>query len=382
MQITRKMVGIAVGVMTIGFVSGCSTPKVSSHNQVQPDEQIIAGGMGSSDIRTMASKMCPSILSLPEVANSSDVTRIAISPMKNSSRFIIDMNIFMKKLRLDLSRYSQGQVRFFSQKNGTKTRTTLLKNRREQLVDEALNQLADQIVQLPMVTNESEPITVAVLPVLNVNFVNMNANSFTAMLRSKVAERSGGKILFALPGSSIKTDYLLTGQFIADGMKQEGIVNLVDYIGLMEDRMKKGESLDLYDQSSSSVSGTNYGIQVNSLTDLGIIEPSLFRQLQASAGLRSEPNVTKRLSVMLVDAKKELAVFEKMIVVEQKITDGTQNADFVLSGEISGLSKRQGSQQSDYLLMTMQLTDPLSNEILWEDGYEVKRASVSGTVYQ
>lgn len=382
MHMKKQLTATVAGIMFLGVLAGCSTPHVSSHGQIQPDQDIITGGMGSSDIRTMASKMCPEILALPEVVGSADVTRIAISPMKNSSRFIIDMNIFMKKLRLDLNRYSQGQVRFFSQNNGARTRTTLLKNRREKLVDASLDKLADQIVGLPIVTGSPDPVTVAVLPVLNVNFVNMNANSFTAMLRAKVAERSNGKVLFTMPGSTVKADYLLTGQFIADGMKQEGIVNLVDYIDLMEDRMEKGQSLDLYDRDEASVSGTNHGIQINAIAHLGTIEPSLFRQLQVSAALRAEPNVTKRLSVMLVDAGKELAVFEKMIVVEQKITDGTQNANFILSGEISGLSKRQGAQQSDYVLMTMQLTDPLSNEIIWEDGYEVKRSSVSGTVYQ
>lgn len=382
MKMKKQLTALFGCSVFAALLAGCSTPNVSTHRQVQPDQDIISGGMGSSDIRTVASKMCPEILSTPEVAGADGITRIALSPMKNNSRFIVDMNLFMKKLRLDLNRYSQGQIRFFSQDNGSNTRTTLLENRREEMVDAALNSLADQIVSLPAVAGSTTPVTVTVLPVLNVNFVNMNADSFTAMLRSKVAERSNGKVLFTMPGSNVEVDYLLTGQFIADGMKQEGIVNLVDYIGLMEDRMEKGQPLDLYDTRRTSVTGTNNGIQINAIGNATIIEPSLLRQLQVSAALRSEPNVTKRLSVMLVDAKKELAVFEKMITIENKITDGTQNADFVLAGEISGLAKRQGGQQSDYLLMTMQLIDPISNEILWEDGYEVKRSSTSGTVYQ
>lgn len=379
----KRQLNAILGCSTAAMLlAGCSTPNVSTHRQVQPDQDIIAGGMGSGDIRTVAAKMCPEILSLPEIAGSGDITRIAISPMKNNSRFIIDMNIFMKKLRLDLNRYSAGQIRFFAQDNGARTRSTLLDNRREEMMDAALNGLADQIVRLPAVTGAEEPITVAVLPVLNVNFVSMNADSFTAMLRAKVAERANGKVLFTMPGSEANAEYLLTGQFIADGMKQEGIVNLVDYIGLMEDRMEKGQPLDLYRTDAGTVSGTNSGIQINAISGAASMEPSLLRQLQVSAALRSEPNVTKRLSVMLVDADSELAVFEKMITVEEKITDGTQNADFVLSGEISGLAKRRGGKQSDYLLMTMQLVDPISNEILWEDGYEVKRSSKTGTVYQ
>jgi len=49
---------------------------------------------------------------------------------------------------------------------------------------------------------------------------------------------------------------------------------------------------------------------------------------------------------------------------------------------VSGLSKRANGEQSDYLLITVQLVDPDSNEVLWEDGYEVKKKSAAGTVYQ
>jgi len=66
-----------------------------------------------------------------------------------------------------------------------------------------------------------------------------------------------------MPGSKAKADYYLTGQFITDGMKQEGIINLVDYIGMMEERMKKGESLDLYDESPAAINGENSGNQLN-----------------------------------------------------------------------------------------------------------------------
>ncbi len=375
--------GWIVIVMALLLLAGCSSPKVSQHGQVSPDEDIIQGGLSSNDIRTMAEKMGPQILSIPEIANNDGVTRIAIAPMKNSSRFIIDMNIFMKKLRLELSRNSGGKLRFFSQNNGTGTRNTILKNRQEEEISAALDQLAEQIVNLPVVQNSPQPIKMALLPVLNVNFVKMNVDSFAAMLRSKIVERANGKILFLIPGAEQGADYYLTGQFIAESMKQEGIVNLPDYINMMDERIKKGESLDLYDESPASVGNNNTGNQLNIVNgDLRSRYPSLFNQLQLSANLREIPNVTKKFNVMLVKSDGKLAVWEKMITLEKKITDGTENANFILSGEISGLSKRDGRKQSDYLLMTMQLVNPVTNEVLWEDGYEVKKSSKSGTVYQ
>ena len=214
-------------------------------------------------------------------------------------------------------------------------------------------------------------------------YMQMNADSFAAMLRSKVAERGQGKIQFLMPGAEKGADYYLTGQFIAESMKQEGIVNLTSYINLMDERIKNGESLDLYDDSPANVGNSNSGNQVNIVNgDWHRHYPSLFNQLQMSAKLREMPDVTKRFNVMLVKSDEKVAVWEKMVTLEKKITDGTEHADFILSGEISGLSKRSGGTQSDYLLMTMQLVNPDSNEVLWEDGYEVKKSSRSGTVYQ
>jgi len=370
-------------IIILLLLAGCARPKVSSHGQVAPDQDIIEGGISSNDIRTMAAKMTPQILSIPEIAMADGVTRIAIAPMKNSSRFIVDMNLFMKKLRLELSRHSGGKLRFYAQNNGTKTRGTMLKNRQEKQISKTLDTLADQIVASPVVQNSKTPIKVAILPIINVNFVQMNADSFAAMLRSKIAERSQGKILFLMPGAEKGADYYLTGQFIAESMKQEGIVNLVNYIELMDERIKNGESLDLYDDSPNSISQNNSGNQVNIVNgNWKRRYPSLFNQLQTSASLRETPDVTKRFNAMLVKSDEKIAVWEKMVTLEEKITDGTENADFILTGEISGLSKRLGGKQSDYLLMTMQLVNPDSNEMLWEDGYEVKKSSKSGTVYQ
>ncbi len=373
-------IGIA---MVLLLLAGCASPKVSQHGRVAPDQDVIEGGLSSGDIRTMAEKMGPQILSIPEIANTDGVTRIAISPMKNSSRFIIDMNIFMKKLRLELSRYSGGKLRFYSQNNATGTRNTILKNRQEEQISKVLDGLAEQIVNLPVVQNSTTPIKMAILPVLNVNFVQMNADSFAAMLRSKIVDRANGKVLFLMPGAEKGADYYLTGQFIADSMKQEGIVNLPAYINLLDERIKNGESLDLYEDSPAGVGSNNSGNQLNIVNgDWHRRYPSLFNQLQLSAELRKIPNVTKRLNVMLVRSNENVAVWEKMVTLEKKITDGTENSDYILSGEISGLSKSNGRKQSDYLLMTMQLVNPVSNEVLWEDGYEVKKSSTIGTVYQ
>ena len=45
----------------------------------------------------------------------------------------------------------------------------------------------------------------------------------------------------------------------------------------------------------------------------------------------------------------------------------------VISGEITGMYERNSKTTSDYLLITMQLTDVETGEILWEDACEIKR---------
>jgi PBP1b-binding outer membrane lipoprotein LpoB len=360
---------------------GCSSPEVSRHGIVTSDEEVIPGGVSSNDIRTVASEMCPAILSIPDIAGSNGVVRVAMAPMRNSSRFIVDMNIFMKRLRLELNRYSAGKLRFFASDNVAGTRTAVLKGRTEENVEKALDGLADDIVALPLVKNAANPLRIAVLPVVNVNFVKLNADSFISILRGKLAEKAKGKVVFVSP--SAPADYYLAGQFIAQGMKKEGMINLVDYIGMMDERIKKNESLDLYNDDTSSIGEGNTGNQLNIIKgDWKRRYPSLFNQLQISARLRSEPNVTKRLNVMLAKPGGKTVVWEKMITVEKKITSGIEKAKYILSGEVNGLSKRANGEQSDYLLITVQLVDPDSNEVLWEDGYEVKKKSAAGTVYQ
>jgi len=371
-----------VGVAAPLFLFGCSTPNVSDHGIVSPDEEVVEGGVSSNDIRTVASKMCPAILSLPEIANSDGVVRVAMAPMRNSSRFVVDMNLFMKRLRLELNRYSGGKLRFFASDNVAGTRNEILKGRVEGDVEKALEELATRIVSLPFVKNAVKPVRLAVLPVVNVNFVKLNADSFLSILRAKVAERGKGKVVFVSPDSG-EADYYMAGQFIAQGMKKEGMVNLVDYIGLMDERIKRNQSLDLYDDGDNAIGEGNTGNQVNIIKgDWRRRYPSLFNQLQISARLRSEPNVTKRLNVMLASPRDKSVVWERMITIEKKITSGIERAKYILSGEVSGLSKRSAGKQSDYLLITMQLVDPETNEVLWEDGYEIKKKSEIGAVYQ
>ena len=248
-----------------------------------------------------------------------------------------------------------------------------------------LKKIAAEIAQLPAV-NSKESITVAVLPVLNINLVNMNGESFIAMLRSEVSAASKGRVQFLLPGTPVdKADYYLAGQFIPETIKNEGIINLANYIEVVDARVKAGRSMYVTSTIDSEVipgqvTTVAHNANVTSTTvtpthekqKIALYEAHILELLK-NPQLRSAPDINKRLNVILANAKTKASIYEKMVLIERKVTAGSGYADYVISGEISGKYTRKGNDSTDYLLVTIQLTDVETGEIVWEDAYEVKR---------
>ena len=85
---------------------------------------------------------------------------------------------------------------------------------------------------------------------------------------------------------------------------------------------------------------------------------------------------------MIVRPKDKLAVFEDMFLLDQKTPDVSGRANYVMSGEIKGMSQRRDGTSSDYLLISVQLTDPETEEIVYEGAHEVKRLTRTGVVYR
>ncbi|MBR7127482.1 MAG: hypothetical protein IKD09_02730 [Lentisphaeria bacterium] len=384
----KIMAFLGVGVLT--FLYGCVAPEVTTSNQISPDADPLQGGISSADIRSVASQMAPSILALPEIAEASDLTRIKIADFKNNSRFFIDSNLFMKRLVLELNRHGKGQVRFLNNNEKIqKTRIAALKDRQAAQLQENLKNIAADLAKSPVAAT---PIKVAVIPVLNTNLVNMNADSFTAMLRSEIVNSSAGRIQFLMPGITEGADYYLTGQFIPETMKTEGIINLAEYIQVVDSRVKNGQSMYIVNDMAngnvpSQITTVQHGENISSTTitpatnKIAIYETHL-KNILNNPELRNNPDVNKRLNIMLVDAKTKTAVFEKMILVDRKISDNSGSADYIISGEINGMHQRKNGTGTDYLMVTIQLVEIDSGETIWEDAYEVKRISSSGIVYK
>jgi hypothetical protein len=220
----------------------------------------------------------------------------------------------------------------------------------------------------------------------------MNADSFTAMLRSEVINASGGNIQFLMPGITEGADYYLTGQFIPETMKTEGIINLSEYIQVVDNRVKNGQSMYIVNDTvngtvPTQITTVQHGENISSTTitpasnKIAVYETHL-KNILNNPELKNNPNVDKRLNIMLVDAKTKTAVFEKMILVDRKISDNSGVASYIICGEINGMHQRKNGTGTDYLMISIQLVEIESGETVWEDAYEVKRMTSAGIVYK
>lgn len=362
---------------------GCATPidTSPSHTKILlPDEDDQMGGsfIESSDIRTMAQEMSVELMSLPELRRGSEPVRIATGAMKNSTRYLVDTNLLLRRLRLELSRHGRGQFRFVAQGVGQRVRGRILRERQASEVDVAIKQAARYIAESDIISKGGEPIRIAVMPVANTNLFNMNADSFAALLRSEIKELAGAKVVFARPGSQAEVDYTLTGEFFAQSIKREGVANTVEDLKWAQENPDKW-----YEQDGTKRENVVHGDQININTagssNIKIGANTVYKAIDPS--LWNSPNVTKSFNIMLVN-QEDMAVLEKRINLEEQIKSGLEHADFILTGEISSLSKASRGQRSDYVLVSFYLVDPVSNEMLWEYGYEVKRVTSRSVLYR
>jgi hypothetical protein len=214
---------------------------------------------------------------------------------------------------------------------------------------------------------------IAVVPVKNTGLVGMSADPLTAMLRSKISTAAGGKIQFLAREKS--------GKAMEQIIAENDLKNLGGVLGKGNsqiagvDYFLGGEFIgDTLITSSPTVQSTQrVGINAD--------DP---REISATQSVKTKaPNVAKYLNVMLINAETGAIPVERLIQIERKMTSGIENATYILTGELSGLSKASAAgDRSDYVMMTFQLIDPNNNEILWEDAYETKKTTRRSVLYK
>lgn len=380
---TTSLLAVAAIVVT-----GCQTPdgRISGSPIVVPTEVVDHNPFGSAEVKACAKHIAPQMLMVPEL-NSGYLTRIIVEPLKNNSSVRVNSQLFVNVFKAELANIARAQgiqtVRFISNNQRTiATGNAVVREKMEAQVSRVLDELATDILAAPVVASAKKPPVIAITPAINTNLVNLNANSFIAMLRAKIARKAAGKVLFTAPGSLANADYYLTGEFIAESMKNEGMVNLVDYINLMEKRLKEGKPMANIFSAPTAQSTTQDTVNATTTTTLTFEkEQSLLNEISRRSSLRVPPNTNKHLNVMLIKADTKISHYENMFTLDKKDTTGKANVDFILSGEISGTSRRVNGTEENYIVVTLFLNNPETKEEIWTGTFETKKITRTGVVY-
>jgi PBP1b-binding outer membrane lipoprotein LpoB len=110
-----------LALILAAFATGCASTGVKNPSgvpvtQMRADEQgFVAGtGMESQDLVIVTDKMARSILSIPQIANAQGTPRIVLDPVSNETRFPINKDIFLTRIRVQLNSKAQGKVLFLA----------------------------------------------------------------------------------------------------------------------------------------------------------------------------------------------------------------------------------------------------------------------------
>ncbi len=112
---------LLVGVLaSSALLAGCATtrgvqnPSGVPVTEMRPDERGFVAGTGveSQDLVAVTDKMARSILSIPQIARAQMQPSIVLEPVVNNTRFPINKDIFLTRLRTQLNSKAMGQVSF------------------------------------------------------------------------------------------------------------------------------------------------------------------------------------------------------------------------------------------------------------------------------
>ena len=106
--------------LAAGLLAGCATgvqnPSGVSVTEMRPDERGFVAGTGveSQDLVRVADKMSRGILGIPQVTRAQGTPRIVLDPVVNETRFPINKDIFLTRIRAQLNSQAAGKVLFLA----------------------------------------------------------------------------------------------------------------------------------------------------------------------------------------------------------------------------------------------------------------------------
>ncbi len=116
-RITLPVCGAAMAALVAGCASsGVKNPSGTGVTHMTADEQGFVAGTGveSQDLVMVADKMARSILGISQIANAVTPPTIVLNPVDNQTRFPINKEIFLTRIRAQLNSKAQGKVMFLA----------------------------------------------------------------------------------------------------------------------------------------------------------------------------------------------------------------------------------------------------------------------------
>jgi PBP1b-binding outer membrane lipoprotein LpoB len=105
----------------VGLLCGCASTGVRNPSgvpvtQMRPDEQGFVAGTGveSQDLVAVTDKMAKSVLTTPQIQNAQGTPRVVLDPVINETRFPINKDIFLTRIRAELNTKARGKVIFLA----------------------------------------------------------------------------------------------------------------------------------------------------------------------------------------------------------------------------------------------------------------------------
>jgi len=118
----KHIITLFVGT-ALWAVTGCNTNVNSTHGpsvtELRPGERGFVAGLGieSQDLVTISEKIARGILGAEPIANAEGKPVVVLEPINNDTRFPIDKDIFLTRIRVALSKNATGKISFVAREH-------------------------------------------------------------------------------------------------------------------------------------------------------------------------------------------------------------------------------------------------------------------------
>src|SRR5687768_2249755 len=117
----KKLIPAICSLTLAGLLAGCVSAGVKNPSgvrvtEMKPDERGFVAGTGveSQDLVSITDKMARSVLSTPEIMRAQGIPRVVLLPVVNDTRFPINKDIFLTRIRTQLNSKAMNKVRFLA----------------------------------------------------------------------------------------------------------------------------------------------------------------------------------------------------------------------------------------------------------------------------